>query len=468
RSKDLAYSSCEGFRISPQHSATMSKNERPRALQSDMSLDDAIINARDAGTEWQYLFIGGQLEEPLWLPADHPQIRPELVATFWNDPEVRMHFGFPLDEHVSGELIDQEMQEFEPEMEESRSGQMLATMATLADALPEKKSLEPATNKQKIPATTPLPMQFTLALALSTHNLSISRFYAVKSLRHFSNNALCSNPCFDSMSPALSLFVSVRSVLHLDIYISSCLAWKTSRSSKLRHSSLKLCSKHKSPASAMKRSVQVSDYGLHHRKKHKTSLHASSQRPAESSSNLRKPVISVNEDGIDMNVLKHISTFPSMVELGAALPKVKEETTEDTRMLEAPADNCTHGHSRLCNGCSARNSCSECQAPMLSSLPQDMILMMRNGVHFDICAECVTSYLANPEEAHECGCESMFKTLCTVCLPVAIQALIQSRAEGMQRTEAGRLCAECNEELRANQGGASQCEMCSGLRAKSK
>ncbi|KXT14763.1 hypothetical protein AC579_7792 [Pseudocercospora musae] len=150
-------------------------------------------------------------------------------------------------------------------------------------------------------------------------------------------------------------------------------------------------------------------YDVHRREKREGSPPATSKRPLQLPGNLLKPVISVNEDGIDMKVLKHISTFPPMSDLKETLPKAKPDSEDDTRMLEAPANSCPHDQSQLCNGCSARNSCSECQAPMLACLPQDVIFMMRNGVHFDICLECVTSYLADPEEAHECGCEVELK-----------------------------------------------------------
>ncbi|EME77755.1 uncharacterized protein MYCFIDRAFT_179248 [Pseudocercospora fijiensis CIRAD86] len=443
RIKESRHSSREGVR----KPATMNKYEHPKALRSDLSLDDAIINARDAGTEWQYLFIGAQLEEPLWLPADDPQIRPELLATFWNDSEVRMHFGFPIDEHVSTEHVDEEPADCPPEVERARHDEMLMTMGALAENLPEKESLEPTTNEQKLPATTAQPMSFTLAVrpkpqsgsrkhvGCATYSLismglqsSVDRYQTLNTgtvliplLRPRKSPDIGTVLYFFSGSPSLALFIFSHLVLvkrpgssiATSIYFLASLykslaphncaihCWNPGRNSKGQK--------------IMERGAQMSDYGLPYRKMHED---ASSQRLPESSGNLLKPVSSVDEDGIDMNVSKHISTFPSMSELKAALPKVQPETEDDTRMLEAPAESCPHGRSQLCNGCSARNSCSECHAPILASLaPNSTSTSARN-----------VSQAASPIPK---------KHMSVAVKAFAIQALIQSRSEGLQGNHGG-------------------------------
>ncbi|KXT14766.1 hypothetical protein AC579_7792 [Pseudocercospora musae] len=111
------------------------------------------------------------------------QTRPELLTTFWDDPEVRMHFRFPLGEHVAKEHIEQQTQDYPLETNRARYDEALATMGTLADALPEK-SLDPTTNKQTMAATTAKPIRFTLAVRPKpADRLSASRFYAVKTLQ---------------------------------------------------------------------------------------------------------------------------------------------------------------------------------------------------------------------------------------------------------------------------------------------
>ncbi|KXS98379.1 hypothetical protein AC578_4667 [Pseudocercospora eumusae] len=133
----------------------MDNDDQATALKNDLGLDDAIINARDAGTEWHQKSLYGC-----------PQIIRRFDQNFSQLFGTILKSGCTLGSRSMSTCQEKEMQDYEPHMEGHRSGQMLATMATLADALPEKKPLQLVTDKYRMPAKTAQPMQYTLAVRL--------------------------------------------------------------------------------------------------------------------------------------------------------------------------------------------------------------------------------------------------------------------------------------------------------------